>query len=58
MPNAKTIVTMELKASGIAATARDTANIKDSTKARPRIRSIVKMAKQMIVIPNANFSPN
>lgn len=52
------MVTMELKASGIAATASETANIKDSTNSRPRIRSIVKMTTQIIVIPNANFSPN
>ena len=32
VPNANTIVTIELKASGMAATASETANIKESTR--------------------------
>ena len=58
VPSASTMVTIELKASGIAATAREIANIKASAGLAPFTILRVKIIPQIMSIITANFFPN
>ena len=55
VPRARTIVTMELRASGIAATARATANIRESRKEASRYIDRPKTSAQITRMIRASF---